>query len=154
MQGAERPTLDRSILGQHLSPANLAKLAELGRWLQLDAGTYLFREGEHNRDVFFLLEGRVDLSMTVPGRGACRILTLGPGELIAWSAVLRDGTMSCSARCMDDVKLIAISGTDLDAMMEADCRFGYEFMRMMATALTKRLIATRLQLLDLFAHHA
>ena len=61
--------------------------------------------------------------------------------------------MSCSARCIDDVKLVAISGTDLDAMMEADSRFGYEFMRMMATALTKRLIATRLQLLDLFAHH-
>lgn len=154
MQGTWRPTLDQSILGQHLSPENLSALVELGRWLEYDAGTYLFREGEHNRDVYFLLEGRVDLSMTVPGRGPCRILTLGAGDLVAWSAVVRDGTMSCAAQCIDHVKLIAISGTDLDAMMEANPRFGYQFMKMMATALTKRLIATRLQLLDLFAHHA
>jgi CRP-like cAMP-binding protein len=151
MQGTWRPTLDQSILGEYLSPANLSGLIEVGRWLQYDAGAYLFREGETNRDVFFLLEGRVELTMTVPGRGACRILTLGAGDLIAWSAVVRDGTMSCSARCIEDVKLIAIDGQQLDAMMEADPRFGYEFMRMMASALTKRLIATRLQLLDLFA---
>lgn len=152
MQGTWRLTLDQSILGQHLSPANLRALVEVGRWLEYDAGTYLFREGEHNHDVAFLLEGRVDLSMTVPGRGPCRILTLGPGDLVAWSAVVRDGTMSCSARCIEQVELIAISRTDLDAMMEADPRFGYEFMEMMATALAKRLLATRLQLLDLFAH--
>jgi CRP-like cAMP-binding protein len=152
MQGTWRPTLDRSILGEHLSPGNLEALLEVGRWLEFDAGTYLFREGEHNRDVFFLLEGRVDLSMTVPGRGARRILTLGPGDLIAWSAIVRDGTMSCSAQCIDDVRLIAISGKDLDALIAADPRFGYEFMRMLAAALTQRLIATRLQLLDLFAH--
>ena len=154
MQATWRATLDQSILGQHLSPANLGSLVSRGRWLEYDAGAYLFREGEHNRDVFFLLEGRVDLSMTVPGRGPSRILTLGPGDLIAWSAVVRDGTMSCAAQCVDAVKLLAIGAADLETLMTADPQFGYEFMKMMATALTKRLIATRLQLLDLFAHDA
>ncbi|MGN6545896.1 MAG: Crp/Fnr family transcriptional regulator [Aureliella sp.] len=154
MQGTGRPTLDQSILGRHLSPEHLSRLVEVGRWLEYDAGAYLFREGEANRDVFFLLEGRVDLAMTVPGRGPCRVLTLGPDDLVAWSALVREGIMSCSAQCIDHVKLIAIGGAELEALMESNPRFGYEFMRMMATALTKRLIATRLQLLDLFAHHA
>lgn len=149
-----RNQLEQSILGEHLSPSNLSAFIEVGRWLERPPGACLFREGDENHDVYFLLAGRVDLSMTVPGRGACRILTVGPGELIAWSAVVGNATMTCSAVCLEECRLIAINAAALHVVIAADPQFGYEFMKMMASALSKRLLATRLQLLDLFRNPA
>jgi CRP/FNR family cyclic AMP-dependent transcriptional regulator len=151
MNSALHSRLKQSIVGQHLSPANLSALIDMGRAIEAGRDFSLFREGEQNPDIFVLLEGHVELAMTVPGRGACRILTLGPGEIIAWSAVVGNGTMTCSAVCTEDCRLIALDAQLLDALSADDPSFGYQFMKMMAAALSKRLVATRLQMLDLFS---
>lgn len=154
MHAELRSQLEQSILGEHLSPQSLAGVIAMGRAMTVAPGSCLFREGEQNPDVFLLLAGRIDLSMTVPGRGPCRILTLGPGELIAWSAVVGNGTMTCTAMCLEECRLIAIRSALLETAIADDRRLGYEFMKMMASALARRLLATRLQLLDLFRHPA
>jgi hypothetical protein len=59
--------------------------------------------------------------------------------------------MSSSALCVDRSHLIAVNYQSILNRIESDSVFGFEFMKMMATALSKRLLATRLQLLDLFA---
>lgn len=142
--------LQQSILSAQLSPESLAKVLALGQAIQQPPGTWLFREGEEQPHVYFLLSGRVDLSMTVPGRGTQRVLTLGPGEMIAWSAVVGNGTMTCSAVCLDQCRLVAVRAQQIEAAIAEDSKFGFEFMKMMAVALSQRLLATRLQLLDLF----
>lgn len=144
-------SLDKSILAEFLTQANLKLLLARSNSVQLKPGEFLFREGQKNCNVFILLDGQLDLTMTVPGRGPTTILTLGPGDLVAWSAVLGDGVMTSSARCVQAAHLIAIDCQHLLDCIESDSRFGYEFMKMMATALGKRLVATRLQLLDLFS---
>lgn len=146
----QRAQLDRSILGEHLEPAKLDALLELGELTHLQPGSVLFREGEAIGHIFVLLAGRLNLAMHVPGRGNCHILTLGAGELVAWSAVLADGTMSCTALCVDEAKLLAVDAAKIQAEIKNDPEFGNQFMKMLASALAKRLVATRLQLLDLF----
>jgi CRP/FNR family transcriptional regulator, cyclic AMP receptor protein len=151
MQSDWRDRLKQTIFGEFLSPSSIVELISISEFMELQPRQYLFREGQENRKVFVLFEGQLDLTMTVPGRGPTRILTLGPGELIAWSAVLGEGIMTSSAICIEPSQLIAVDCTSVLAMIKADSQFGYEFMRMMATALAKRLLATRLQMLDLFA---
>jgi CRP/FNR family transcriptional regulator, cyclic AMP receptor protein len=146
--------MEQSILGDFLSPSNLKLLISNSESVELSRGEYLFREGQKNCKVFVILDGQVDLTMTVPGRGPTRILTLGPGELVAWSAVLGEGIMTSSAICIERASLIAIDCKLILDRIESDSRFGCEFMKMMATALAKRLLATRLQMLDLFAPNA
>ncbi|MBX3422281.1 MAG: cyclic nucleotide-binding domain-containing protein [Pirellulaceae bacterium] len=150
MHNKFRERMDKTIFGEHLSPQNLSLLAAQATAIDLDQGQYLFREGQSNHYVYVMLEGQVDLLMSVPGRGAQRILSLGDGDLVAWSAVLAAGTMTCSAVCVRPARLLALDCHTLQDLMGDNPQLGYEFMKAVATALAKRLLATRLQLLDLF----
>ena len=147
-----KESLSESPIGQNLSQAELQQLMLLGKLVELPSNQYLFREGEENHDLCILLNGRLDLSMIVPGRGPTRILSLGPGDLVAWSAILGDGTMTCSAIAHENSVLLAVPAEALRKINQEDVQFGREFMTMMAVCLSKRLLATRLQLLDLYRH--
>lgn len=116
-----------------------------------EAGEVLFDEGDFNPNLFLLISGHVDLLMKVTGRGWVKILTLAPGDIIAWSAVLSAGRMTCRATCTTGCRLIYWRQELLDAVCRSQPEFAYEWMRFIATALSQRLLATRLQLLDLFS---
>jgi hypothetical protein len=62
--------------------------------------------------------------------------------------------MTTSAVAQEDTQVIAICAADLLALCESDPVFGYQLMQRVALALANRLVATRLQLLDLFADPA
>lgn len=149
-----RSELQQTIFGEHLSSASLDKLLANAKQLSLRAQQFLFREGMQDDHVYVLLSGQIDLSMNVPGRGAVRILSLGPGDLIAWSGVLGSGVMTSSALCTQSASLIAFPCSEIRKLCSQNADFGYEFMQLMAIALAKRLLATRLQLLDLFSAHS
>lgn len=134
-----------------LPDRDLDRLAEMGEFCECEAGTVLFREGAANGELYLVITGRIALDMNVPGRGSVRVLTLGPGDLLAWSAIF-SSRMTTSATVLDDTRLIAISGERLNEMCRADDAFGFHWMRAVSVALSRRLLATRLQLLDLFAH--
>ena len=110
----------------------------------------IFEEGAQHHWVYFITAGQVALEMNAPPRGKSRILTLGPGDILAWSALLGGGRMTTSAIALSDSQALAISAGDIDSLCKLDERFGFLLFRDVATALSKRLTATRLQLLDLF----
>lgn len=58
--------------------------------------------------------------------------------------------MTATAITLSPTRVLAGSGQEIRSLCDADPVFGYEFMREMAAALSKRLVATRLQLLDLY----
>lgn len=132
----------------------LGEIAQAAQEVQLTAGQHVFREGSKSDRLYVVRQGRVALDINVPGRGATRILTLGPGDMFGWSALLGTGPMVASAVAIDDTDAIAISGAALRAVCEANHDVGYQLMRRMAVALSRRLVATRLQLLDLFHDNA
>ncbi len=135
----------------NLPAAMLARLAAIARVVEWTEGTVIFREGDQRDDVYILRSGQVALEMNVPGRGSTRVLTVGPRELLAWSALLGDGRMTTSALAVEPTLAIAISGHELRQLCQADHEIGYHVMGQVASALSHRLLATRLQLLDLFA---
>jgi len=145
-----------SVLGQlrfsePLPQAILDRLAEMAVLRDLPAGTLLFREGATQDHFMIIVAGRVELDIHVPGQGDVRILSLGPGDLIAWSALLGGATMTTSAMTLEDTRVIAVPAADVLRLSQSDCEFGYYLMRQVAHALADRLVATRLQMLDLFA---
>jgi CRP-like cAMP-binding protein len=128
--------------------AKLAKLAERRAFLPDEV---VFREGSPHEHLLILVSGRLVLEMYVPGRGNVHILTLGPGDLVAWSTAVGNGHMTASGRALEATEVLAIQARDLLAECEADPALGYSVMRQVALALANRLVATRLQLLDVFA---
>jgi CRP/FNR family cyclic AMP-dependent transcriptional regulator len=137
-------------IGAKLSDTTAGKLASLLSQREFAAGKIIFEEGADNPWLYFILSGEVGLEMCVPARGCTRILTLGPGDLLAWSALLGEGRMTATAIALSPTRVLAASGQEVRSLCDSDSVFGYEFMREMAAALSKRLVATRLQLLDLY----
>lgn len=137
-----------------LPPKALAELAGISQFREFSGGSILFREGAECQELFLLATGDVALEMHVPPRGTVRILTVGAGELLGWSALIGNGRMTATAIALDRVSVVAIPGPTLRSLCDADHELGYQVMRQMAAALSRRLLATRLQLLDLFSQEA
>ena len=134
-------------LPEHL----LDELAPAAAVVEFAAGEALFQEGAENHLLYVVERGRVGLDMYVPGRGRTRILSLGPGDVLAWSALLGNGVMTVSATALENIRAVALPGPKMLELCCANHEIGFCLMRRMAMALAQRLVATRLQLLDLFA---
>ena len=137
-----------------LPHAELACLGRASRLVEAGPGTVLFREGQVEDEVFVVFSGHVQLSMKVPGRGEVTLLTAGPGDLVGWSGLISDGVMTATATVLDSARLLALSGRCLQQLCESDPKLGYVLMKRMAQVISRRLLSTRLQLLDLFADAA
>jgi CRP-like cAMP-binding protein len=135
----------------NFSASMLQELAALAQVRTFARGQFIFHEGEVQRELFLVTRGYVVLEMCVPAGLCTRLLTIGPGELLAWSAILGEGKMTANAICQEDVELIALDGCALLKLCERDPAFGFRFMQQVALSLSKRLLGTRLQLLDMFA---
>lgn len=126
-------------------------LAE-GSWQAYRQGAVLFRAHTASDRWLLILRGHVGLDMNVAGRGAVRLLSLGPGDLVGWSAVLGHTRMTTTAVAADDTEVISFAAEAIRRLCDAEPQVGYLLMRHLAETLADRLVATRLQLLDLFVH--
>lgn len=132
------------------APESLVAVSRLAEYRAAKAGEVLFREGQVHPFFYLIISGQVILEMCIPAKFCTRILTLGSGDIVAWSALLGAGRMTATATCQEPTELIVVDGPKLRALCETDHDLGYQVMREMASALSKRLLATRLQMLDLF----
>lgn len=119
---------------------------------QFPAGSVIFREGSAYDRISILAQGRVALEMPCPPRSDIRILSLGQGELLGWSPLIGGGSMTATAVATEDVELLSASGEELRKLCDREHEIGYFLYRSLAEALARRLLATRLQMLDLFSH--
>ncbi len=129
----------------------LQELTQLGELQTHQAGELLFREGEQHPYLYLLLSGQLVLEVQVHGRGGVELLTLTAGELVGWSPLIQARPMSLNATARSDLEVIRFDSRRLRELCESNHCFGYHFMRLAALAFAKRLSATRLQLLDLYA---
>ncbi|MFO0891174.1 MAG: Crp/Fnr family transcriptional regulator [Isosphaeraceae bacterium] len=127
----------------------LASIASLRRYAP---GTLVFREGQKESNLHLIVDGAVSLEFCTPGLGCKRLQTVGGGELLGWSPLLGLGEMSATARVLRPTTLLVVDARQLLALCEHNPRFGYELMKRTALALSQRLSATRLQLLDVYRH--
>lgn len=134
-----------------LPPETVADLARISTVKTFAAKKVLFREGAISNELFLVQSGHVALDMHVPGRGAVRILSVGEGELLGWSALLGEGPMTATATAIENTVVVAIEGAKLRELCARNHEAGFQVMRQVVAALSQRLLATRLQLLDLFA---
>lgn len=113
-------------------------------------GAVLFKEGGNCRDLYLLQDGHVRLEMLVRDRGWVPIMTVGPGDLVGWSPLFGDHPMTATAIALEPTHGLAFDGKQLRELCASNHEVGYHVMRNVALALSERLLATRLQLLDLF----
>ncbi len=117
---------------------------------ELAAGVTFMREGEVTTSLTILCRGRVALRMRVPERGAVTILTLDPGDIVGWSAIVPPYRATTSATTLEPTELAVIAAEELRALLAADAELAAAFLPPVLETVAARVAATRDQLLDLF----
>jgi CRP/FNR family cyclic AMP-dependent transcriptional regulator len=121
---------------------------------RIDAGAFVFHEGEAADHFYLIREGRVALQVSAPGRGASTFLTLGPGEVFGVNWLVPPYRWVYDAKALELTRAIAMDASCLRAKCEADHDLGYDIMKRLMPMLIERLHTTRLQFLDLYGTHA
>jgi CRP-like cAMP-binding protein len=129
-----------------LGEAHLNQIARLAQLKEADEGTVLFRETEDSDCIYFVLSGKVSLSVSVPDGDPVEIFAAGPGDLIGWTPVLGRRAMTATARAATRCRLAVLDAARVQALCEQDPHFGVAFLRQVALVLSGRLGATRRRL--------
>lgn len=110
----------------------------------------IFRQNDESSLFYLLVEGRVALEVTMPGR-TLRIQTVGAGEELGWSSLLTPVKKQFQARSLEPVRALSFDGARLRAACDANCALGYDLMRRVLGVVADRLQNTRLQLIDMYS---
>ena len=108
------------------------------------------REGDDTHPFGIVASGRVALRLLVPERGATTILTVEPGDVLGWSALVPPCRATSTAVAVEPTRLVEF---EVDAPSRAARGPGPGGSRLprVLEAVARRLGATRHQLLDLYA---
>lgn len=133
-----------------LNEGLVRQLATAAHIRTLPAGGVLFLESEKHSQLYLVASGTVRLEMLTAKCGRRTILSIGSGEFLAWSALVGDSVMTATAIANDNVQLVCFDAELLRERFEQNNELGFHVMRAVSKALARRLLATRLQLLDLY----
>ncbi|MFN0086655.1 MAG: cyclic nucleotide-binding domain-containing protein [Blastocatellia bacterium] len=114
------------------------------------AGEMICREGDEADQFYLIRQGKGALEIHVPERGQVVLQTIGAGEILGWSWLIPPYRWRFDARAVELVRAIALDGKCLRGKCEANPRLGYELLKRVAGVFAERLLATRLQLLDVY----
>ncbi len=143
--------LDSTWFGAGLPVETQTRLAGIGHIEHITAGTELLREGEIAEEFGVVLAGRLALRMLVPERGMVTILTVEPGDIIGWSAIVPPHRSTSTVVAIEPIEALMFDGAELRAALRVDHVLAATLYPRVLQAVSRRLSATRLQLLDLFA---
>jgi CRP-like cAMP-binding protein len=133
-----------------LPPAAQADLAALGMVRFYEPGREILRAGAAAPFLAVIEHGRVALRLRVPERGRVTIVTVEPGELLGWSAVVPPYRATVDAVAMEPTRLVAYDAGPLRDRLAADCELRAALLPLVLESVSERLSSSWDQLLDLF----
>jgi CRP-like cAMP-binding protein len=133
-----------------LDPAYLELIAGCAQTAGFEADQYLFREGDQADTFYLVRHGRVGIETVVAGRGALTVETVDAGDVVGWSWLFRPFRWHFDARAIDPVRAIAFDGACLRGKCDQDHTLGYELLNRFSPVMLERLLATQLQLIDVY----
>lgn len=111
----------------------------------------IFREGDHSLYLYIVKSGKIAIEVHLPSKGARTSLTVGPGDIFSWSALVEPRIETAGARAVEESEVLGIKGGALTDLCREDLALGSVVYRALTQVISARLIGTRLQLLDIFA---
>ena len=126
------------------------RLSAIAEYREYPAGAAVVQEGEACRELGVILKGRIALRLALPGVGEQTILTIDDGDLFGWSALLPESIATSTGVTLSPTTALVFDRDPLMALMAEDCQIASVIYPRVLVAVTRRLQATRVQLLDLY----
>jgi CRP-like cAMP-binding protein len=151
----EKHTLEKIIV-EHpfftdLESYYISLLVSCATNVRFDAGKYILREGEEANEFYLIRAGRVAIEINPPQGKPIIVDTLSEGDILGWSWLLPPYTWRFCARAVEPTRAIALDAVCLRSKCEQNHDLGYELLKRFSQSIYRRLDATRLQLLDVYA---
>jgi CRP-like cAMP-binding protein len=126
-----------------IEEGELEDLARIMRPRDAPAGTVLWREGDEATAMLLIVEGRVSVTLSLPGDRGVELTTLGPSEMLGEIPMLDGGCHSATAQVSEPARLLSLSRSDFVALVSRGHPTAFTLKRRIAELACARL---RLQL--------
>ena len=134
-----------AVLGQArffsgLSKAQLERVAALGRMRTFPQDTRIYTIGDAVDYFYVLAEGMVRFTLGLGKRDTTAGDIIRRGDVFGWSPLVEGHTRRiATAYCLTACSVVAIDGSGLVALMDAELGLGYALMKKLAVLLTSEL---------------
>lgn len=130
-----------------LCPAELEQIAAIANEESYQAGDLIFAEQEVAERLFVLWEGRVQVHVQLRSPlepdGEATIEEVEPGRVFGWSSMVKQRRFTASARALEQVRVLVIEASELNALFDRDPHIGFVVMKQLAEVIASRLRHTR-----------
>lgn len=149
MNEVERALSGFEIFG-NLDQEQLSLLAQGAEPVSFAADERILSTDEPAEQIYAVLSGRVAIEIDGANRGPLIIETIGSGDVAGISWLLPPHRWTFDARAVNDVTAIALDAAGLRQACDRHPVFGYEIYKRFAGLVHRRLVATRLRVIDLY----
>ncbi|QSQ19415.1 cyclic nucleotide-binding domain-containing protein [Pyxidicoccus parkwayensis] len=111
--------ISSSPLFEMLSPAELARLAELARVQRFNAGDVVFEEGDLGDSLFVIVQGQVEVVRRQPTGEVHPLITLSAPEFFGEMGLIDKDYRSATVRAKTDADLLQLTAQDLRAFRQS-----------------------------------
>lgn len=136
-----RPFLRKTALFEELDGAELTAMAEALVATSFQPGQLILEEGQPNRALHVVAEGRVRVSRRAE-EGDVILCDLVAGRTFGELSVLEEGVASATLRAIPKTLILSLSMTDLDRILRDAPETAAKFWRAIALDLRHRLLQT------------
>lgn len=118
-QVMQRVRMQTAVQDPHVVPENyLLHLVAASRFLMLKPGESVIREGEYGRDLYLILEGRLDLFAVSGDRTEFPVAVLNPGEYVGEDGMLTGQRYNATAKVQTSALILQVPDQVMQHLME------------------------------------
>ncbi len=135
-----------------LPDSAVEELAQYAEVLKLPVGSLLLQEGEKSRDIYFLVSGRIEITMKVNFEESeeINIYRLKPGEAVGEFSFIDGSPRSASALVDKEAVIVKFDYKKLSELFDSNPKLGFLFMKRLAQSLTDRMRRSNISQRNLF----
>lgn len=128
--GPHRETVARSVVFEHLAPAELDLVVAHCRLVEVERGRTVLVEGRHGDGLYIILEGQMEFFLPqrddpqVKRPSRMRLNVLGPGRCFGEYGIIDHRPCSASAQALEPTRLCFLRREDFQRIVEQHDRLG------------------------------
>jgi len=155
----EKNLLDEFSIFSEIPTENLMEIAQFGEILEFGAGQTIFKDGENASDLYGVLDGEVELGITVKDKilkadiqyeealqtwietieSVIIVESINPGEIFGWSAFIAPRLYTSDATCSQSARIISLPADELRSIFTQNPQVGFVFMERLSEVISQRL---------------
>lgn len=116
-------------------------IAFMSEEITVNAGEWLFHEGQRADAMYVILSGTVDLKMAINAEriDLADLERLTDGDLIGWSSLVEPRVYTLSAIAVTDVHLVKLDADGINDLLDQNPEAGYTLIRRLIGICRRRL---------------